>query len=102
VGRLVRANNPEQAVNAAYNRVDPVTSAGSSSWTSKYEYDASDQDLIGNITSQAYPGCHTPKYAYNASGRLKSFSGNLGDGVTRTYDYQMVYNAARQIPTEWF
>ena len=59
-------------------------------------------DLAGNVTSQTYPSGRTVNYAYDTAGRTTSFTGNLGDGTTRTYADQMSYNAAGQMTKERF
>src|SRR6185295_16302712 len=47
----------------------------------------------GAVTSQTYPSGHTVGYLYDAAGRTSSFSGNLGDGTTRTYSTAIIYDA---------
>jgi RHS repeat-associated protein len=59
-------------------------------------------DLAGHVTSQTYPSGRTVSYSYNAGGRTGSFSGGLGDGVTRTYADTFSYNAAGQMAKERF
>lgn len=59
-------------------------------------------DLMGHVTSQSYPSTRAANYSYGVSGRLGSFSGTLGDGVSRTYADQMAYSAAGQMTSERF
>ncbi|MGH9769610.1 MAG: RHS repeat domain-containing protein, partial [Blastocatellia bacterium] len=66
VGRLVRARNLEQDVNAAYNLTDPVTGSGNNQWTLKYAYDEN-----GNL-----------KKRWDARGVAASFN---YDNINRNY-----------------
>ena len=59
-------------------------------------------NLAGDITGLTYPSGHTSTYSYDNAGRTTNFSGNLGDGTTRTYASTFVYNAAGQITQELF
>ncbi len=59
-------------------------------------------NLAGQVTSQTYPSGHTANYSYDAAGRTTGFTGNLGDGVTRTYASSFVYNARNQVTQELF
>jgi len=59
-------------------------------------------NLAGNVLTQTYPSTRTVNYGYAASGRLSSFSGNIGDGVTRTYADTFSYNATGQMTKERF
>ncbi len=209
-GRLVRARNPEQDVNASYNLTDPVTGAGNNQWVLKYAYDENGNlkkrwdargvatsysyddinrnysigyatsgtssagtaaveryydgatlgkgklwrtisynahpltaqaayqyneltaydtmgrptnggqwflnssaqwviypmsrsyDLASHVTGQTYPSNRTVSYSYTSAGRLNSFTGTLGDGVSRTYADTFSYNAAGQATSERF
>ena len=55
-------------------------------------------DLAGHVLKQTYPSGHTVSYNYDDAGRLAdrngqpAFSGNLGEGVTRTYATDVKYN----------
>jgi YD repeat-containing protein len=46
------------------------------------------------MTSETYPSGRTVSYAYDQAGRLTSFSGTLGDGLSRTYATITQYSAA--------
>jgi RHS repeat-associated protein len=59
-------------------------------------------DLAGNVTSQTYPSGRTVNYAYDTAGRTTTFTGNLGDGTSRTYADQMSYDAAGHLTKERF
>ena len=74
---------------------------GQGGWSPGYEIDRT-YDLAGNVTSQTYPSGHTVTYLYDEAGRTKSFGGNLGDGVTRSYASSFVYNARNQVTQELF
>lgn len=60
-------------------------------WSNSYQVSVG-YDFAGAITSQTYPSGHTTSYAYDQLGRLQTFSGNLGDGVSRTYANNFQYN----------
>lgn len=58
-------------------------------------------DLAGHVNTQTYPSGHVVNYdQFDAAGRLKSFSGNLGDGVTRTYSTDITYDEASRMSRE--
>src|SRR5260370_442300 len=64
-------------------------------------------DLAGHVTSMGYPSGHLVTYNYDAAGRLGdkdasqlAFSGNLGDGTSRTYASGMVYDADSRMTKE--
>lgn len=59
-------------------------------------------DLAGHVLTQTYPSNRTVTHSYGAGGRTSSFSGGLGDGVTRTYADTFGYNAAGQMTKERF
>lgn len=65
-------------------------------------------DLVGSITSQAYPSGHTVYYSYDDAGRLgdhgsePAFKGNLGDGWTRTYAGGLSYDEFGHVQQERF
>lgn len=52
----------------------------------------------GGVISQTYPSGHTVGYNYDAAGRVSdnagaaAFSGNLGDGIQRTYANEVRYD----------
>lgn len=59
-------------------------------------------NLAGEVTSQTYPSGHAVSYTYDAAGRTAGFTGNLGDGVSRTYASSFVYNPRNQVTQELF
>jgi RHS repeat-associated protein len=67
--------------------------AASAAYTVEYTY-----DLAGSVTSQKYPSGRTANYRYDLLGRpadeggQPAFSGNLGDGVQRTYASEISYH----------
>ncbi|HYG10487.1 MAG TPA: hypothetical protein VD835_11105, partial [Pyrinomonadaceae bacterium] len=56
----------------------------------------------GAVETQMLPSGHTVSHTYDPPGRLQTFSGNLGDGVTRTYSTGATYDAAGRITREAF
>lgn len=70
-------------------------------WSSSYQVSVN-YDLAGATTGQTYPSGHAVTYDYDPAGRLKSFSGNLGDGVTRTYANNFQYNELGALQQEQF
>jgi RHS repeat-associated protein len=59
-------------------------------------------DLAGNVTSQTYPSGHTVSYSYDAAARTLTFTGNLGDGLQRTYAAGIEYAPFGGIKKEQF
>jgi RHS repeat-associated protein len=59
-------------------------------------------NLAGHITSQTYPSGRTVTYTYDYTGRVGSFTGNLGDSVLRTYADSIVYDEWNGISRERF
>jgi RHS repeat-associated protein len=59
-------------------------------------------DKAGNVLSQTYPSGRTVNYGYDIAGRVNSFSGNLGDGVGRTYAAGVTYSAFGGVEQEQF
>ncbi len=51
-------------------------------------------DLASHVKSQTYPSGRVVNYSYNTAEQLTNFSGNLGDGTTRTYVSSATYNPA--------
>jgi hypothetical protein len=49
-------------------------------------------NLAGGVKSQIYPSLHSVTYTYDVAGRQSSFSGNIGDGVSRTYATNITYS----------
>jgi RHS repeat-associated protein len=59
-------------------------------------------NLAGDVISQTLPSAHTVDYLYDSAGRIRSFSGTLGDGTTRTYATDIDYDASSRIRQERF
>lgn len=70
-------------------------------WSPTYQVSRG-YNLARAVTSQTYPSGHTVSYTYDAAGRTASFTGNLGDGVSRTYASSFIYNARNQVTQELF
>jgi RHS repeat-associated protein len=59
-------------------------------------------NLAGAVTSQSYPSGHTVSYSFDGAGRTASLSGNLGDGVSRTYASNITYTSFGDLSREQF
>ena len=59
-------------------------------------------DLAGNVKTQTYPSGHTVTYDYDSAGRMSSFTGNLGEGVPRTYANEFQYTESGGVQQEKF
>jgi RHS repeat-associated protein len=59
-------------------------------------------DRAGHVLTQTYPSGHTVTYGYDVAGRLISDSGNLGDGVSRTYATSIAYSEFGGMQEEQF
>jgi RHS repeat-associated protein len=70
-------------------------------WSNSYQVSVN-YDLAGDVISQTYPSGHTVTYDPDQAGRLKSFTGNLGDGVSRTYANNFQYNDFGALQEEQF
>jgi len=73
----------------------------SGSWSQLYTTQRS-YDFAGSPVSQAYPSGRTITYAYDAAGRISNFSGNIGDGVQRTYATNTGYDDSGRLKEEQF
>jgi RHS repeat-associated protein len=54
------------------------------------------------IGTQTLPSGHTVSYSFDTAGRVSGFTGNLGDGVTRTYAANTIYDEAGRLKREQF
>ncbi|HEV7684380.1 MAG TPA: BPSL0067 family protein [Pyrinomonadaceae bacterium] len=63
----------------------------------KYTY-----NLGGQVTSETYPSGHTVGFVYDGAGRISSYSGNLGDGTSRTYASAITYSESGSLQQEQF
>jgi len=63
-------------------------------------------DLAGHAKSQTYPSGHVVNYSYDTAGRLNdsggaaAFTGNLGDGFSRTYTSALEYDSSGRMTKE--
>jgi len=81
----------------------------SSGWSASYKVSQT-YDVGGHVLSQSYPSGHTVYYNYDIAGRIGdknsnnlAFTGNLGDGVQRSYDSiagANAYDAASRLQEE--
>src|SRR3984893_3100108 len=60
-------------------------------WGSTYQTQRS-YNLAGGVTWPGYPSTRTVSYPYDNAGRTNAFTGNLGDGVGRTYATGIIYS----------
>lgn len=58
--------------------------------------------LADHVKTQAYPSGRTVTFAYDSAGRTNNFTGNLGDGVARTYASAITYSAFGGMQQEQF
>lgn len=70
-------------------------------WSAAYQTSC-EYDRSGAVTSQIYPSGHTVSYSYDSAGRTIGFTGNLGDGTTRTYANNITYSVLGGIAKEQF
>ena len=78
-------------VNIKYQRIN----------TTNYQVQAT-HNRAGLITSETYPSGRVVNYTHDQAGRLTEFSGNLGDGVNRTYSTITQYHTAGMMEREGF
>jgi RHS repeat-associated protein len=81
-----------------------IQTIGSQTYTTTYTY-----DLAGHVKTITYPSTHAVTYNYDNAGRLAdkdttnlAFTGNLGDGTTRTYAKGTLYSATGQMTQEQY
>lgn len=77
-------------------------------WSSAYQTSQA-YNLAGDVTTQTYPSGRTLSHNYDAAGRLAdkdasnlALTGNLGDGVSRTYSRGITYSVFGGIAQEQF
>src|SRR5205814_2732223 len=76
-------------------------------WSSSYQTSRA-YNRAGGATLQTYPSGHTVAYNYDSAGRLAdnganlAFTGNLGDGVLRTYSRGISYVSSGALKQEQF
>jgi RHS repeat-associated protein len=59
-------------------------------------------NLSGSVATQTYPSGKTVTYTYDQAGRTSGFTGNLGDGATRTYAGSISYDQWNGLAREQF
>jgi RHS repeat-associated protein len=70
---------------------------------SPFYYVTRSYDRMGHVTAQTYPSGHVVNYSqFDAAGRLKQFTGNLGDNTSRTYTSGLEYDEAGRMKMEQF
>lgn len=72
-----------------------------SAWGSSYQVQQA-YNLAGQVSGIIYPSTRSVAYVYDQSGRLKTFTGNLSDGVVRTYANEFQYNELGGLQQEKF
>ena len=70
-------------------------------WSNAYTTQRS-YTVTGSISGETYPSGHTVSYGYDSAARLSSFSGNLGDGVSRTYASAISYDEGGRMLEEQY
>ncbi|HEX6649994.1 MAG TPA: hypothetical protein VF075_10650, partial [Pyrinomonadaceae bacterium] len=103
IGRLV-AEMYGTATNGnyfAYNELGNQTLKIQQTGSINYQVSAT-YNVSGALTAMTYPSLHTISNAYDVAGRLSSFSGNLGDGTSRTYATDVNYSVWGGLSKEKF
>jgi YD repeat-containing protein len=59
-------------------------------------------DKAGHVLTQSYPSGRSVTYGYDIAGRLNSDTGNIGDGVTRSYAASISYSEFGGMQQEQF
>ena len=59
-------------------------------------------NLAGGVSWQTYPSGRSVAYSYDSAGRTNSFTGNLGDGVQKTYASEITYSPFGSMTNEKF
>lgn len=59
-------------------------------------------NLTGMLISETYPSGHTVSFSYDSAGRINNFTGNLGDGATRSYSTAVTYSEFGGLKEEQF
>jgi RHS repeat-associated protein len=111
IGRLVASTYGVNAATGDYygydvlgRSVTKVQSMGTTSYESRAAYSVSDR-----VSELTYPSGHQLAFNYDAAGRLgdrdaqnTALTGNLGDGVTRTYSSGISYSSWNSMAQEKF
>lgn len=120
------ATNGKGRLAASYYYIDTGVNAGAHSRTTIGGYDAMGRplsqsqyfyangswgtpfvtqrtyNLTGAVKSQTYPSGRVVNYTYDLAGRASGFTGNLGDGVTRSYATSITYDVWGGLTRERF
>jgi len=102
LGRLASVSSSVSTVTfGGYDSMGRVTSSsvtiGAKSYSTSYGY-----DLTGHVKALTYPSGHIVNYDFDVAGRLNNFTGNLGDGWSRTYSTGVSYNEFGGMQEEQF
>jgi RHS repeat-associated protein len=102
----------DQAVGVSANAIDAYDSMGRPSqahqvfWVNgtwgNYFNVARTYDKAGHVLTQTNPSGRTVNYGYDIAGRLNNYTGNLGDGVSRTYSTGVSYTEFGGLQQEQF
>jgi RHS repeat-associated protein len=71
------------------------------SWSQLYTTQRA-YNFAGDISWQMYPSGRTIAYTYDAAGRPNSFTGNIGDGVQRSYAANIAYDNESRMKEEQY
>lgn len=87
-GDQTNGTNVEYKVVDAYDPLERVLSVrrqfkNSDTWSGDFTTSQT-YGLAGQVLTKTYPSLHTANYSYDNAGDLSSFSGNLGNGTSRT------------------
>jgi RHS repeat-associated protein len=99
--------NPFQTAVGGYDALGRVTQFyrlfgnGQGGWNPAYEIDYT-YDFANHVKTMTYPSRRTVSNAYDGAGRLTSFTGNLGDGASRTYATGISYSSLGGLQQEQF
>jgi RHS repeat-associated protein len=85
----------------AYDSLGRQTLKVQQTGTVNYQMSAA-YNLSGAVTSMTYPSGRTISNSFDNAGRLTTFSGNLGDGTTRTYANEIIYSSLGSMAKEKF
>jgi YD repeat-containing protein len=82
LGRLIRVRQPEQTVNTALNKTDPIT--GNNQWTAGFSY-----DLLGNVITATDANGTVITNAYDKANRVvtKSYANEPNGQTTPAVEY---------------
>ncbi|HEV8429596.1 MAG TPA: RHS repeat-associated core domain-containing protein [Pyrinomonadaceae bacterium] len=105
-GNLSVGDNVEHTAIDSYDAlgrplVQRQLSKVSGTWSPTYQISRA-YNRAGAVTSQTYPSGHTVTYSYDSAGRTSSFTGNLGDGTSRTYSNNITYSPFGGLTKEQF